>query len=302
MKHIILLALLCCGLTAKADMPGEAYQYDRYSLNGKFYFKSIPFNNFDETDFGKTIVYETATNRELYRINNYLPTESFISNTGKSLATIKYWMWGHSGFEKQVLIEIFIDAKPSTQLFVDDLILNKSKLQHTVSHTLWYDKLFLTGDTLNILTLENRIIRIDLNTGKILKKDFAGKNFWGKEKHSSNTLEEPKTIYYFDIKYPEGYMFPDLSSGKSFRKSLIEALNKKEVKEHSDCTYYIMIYGTIDKSGKCEIFMLETSVNRVENAAFEKQVKDWITTQEYKINLIPQNCDKWVFKEYFYLK
>jgi hypothetical protein len=65
-----------------------------------------------------------------------------------------------------------------------------------------------------------------------------------------------------------------------------------------------MIYGAIDRKGNCDIFVLSASVNKSEedDPQWKKQVADWVTKQKYKTNLIPVNCDKWVFQEYFYLK
>ena len=298
-RAIIFILTIFCSLTVKADLPGPAYQYDRYSEDEKFYFKSIPFYNYDLTNFGKTIVYDSKSKKELYKIDNYLPTEAFISNTGKTLVTTTYWMWGHSDFEKQELIEIFINGKSSITYFIDDLVTDKSKLQQTSSHTLWYKTMNVTNDTLYINTLEDKIVCIELLTGKIInrhkKADF-------KKWDSITKIPEPQTKYYRDIKYPEGYLFPDLITGNKFRESLIKGLNRTEVKEYSDCKYYIMVYGTIDKKGNCEIFMIRTSVDNKEDKNWEQQVSEWVTKQKYKTNLIPENCDKWVFQEYFYLK
>jgi len=298
-KTIFILSTVFYSLTVKADLPGPAYQYDRYSENGKYFFKSIPFYNYDLTNFGKTLVYSARTKKELYKIDNYLPSEAFISNTGKTLITTSYWMSGHTDIEDQTLIKIYINDSDTVQYYVDDLIKNKSKLQQTVSHTLWYKKMFAINDTLNIITLENKVVRIDMSKGLII--DLIPKD---KCKPCSNLdkLKKPKTIFYRDIKYPEGYIFPDLKSGEPFRKSLINGLDKEEVKEYSDCTYYIMVYSAIDKSGNCEIFMLRANVDEKENEEWSKQVSDWITKQKYKTDLNPENCDKWVFQEYFYLK
>lgn len=298
-RILIFIFTLFYSLTVKADLPGVAYQYDRYSADGKYYFKSIPFYNYDQTNFGKTIVYDSKTEKEIYRIDNYLPMEAFISNTGKTLITTTYWMWGHSDFEKQNLVEIFIDGKSSMKYLIDDFISDKSKLQKTSSHTLWYNKMFIRNDTLCIITLEDKVVCIELTTGKIIDKI---KRIDCKNCNDFDKISEPKTIYYQDIKYPEGYVFPNLVIGKPFRKSLIAGLGKTEVKEYTDCKYYIMVYGTIDKAGNCEIFMLRTSVNEIEDKEWEKQVGNWVTKQKYKTNLIPKNCDKWVFQEYFYLK
>lgn len=295
---LLIIATIYC-LTANADMPGPAYQYDSYSENGKFYFKSIPYYNFDQTDFGKTVIYESKTKKRLYKIDNYLPTASFISNNGKALVTITYWMWGHSDLEKQVLIKIYIQGKKPVKLFLNDFFTNKSKLKKTVSHTLWYNNLFVSNDILHILTLEDKVVRVNLVTGKIIDKILR------KDCKLCNNIEKlkaPKTIFHENIKYPDGYIFPDLTSGKKFHKTLIKALGKTEVKEYDDCKYYISVYGTIDRLGNCEIFMLDADVDKKPHGEFRRTVSNWITKQKYKTNLIPKNCDKWVFEDFFYLK
>src|SRR5688572_10458171 len=111
MRQTLIIIFFLVTLSARADMPGPAYQYDLYSQNQQFYYKSIPFYNYDQTNFGKTIVYEVKTKRKLYQIDNYLPQEAFLSNNGKSLITTRYWMWGHDNFEDQVLIEFYINGK-----------------------------------------------------------------------------------------------------------------------------------------------------------------------------------------------
>jgi hypothetical protein len=95
-----------------------------------------------------------------------------------------------------------------------------------------------------------------------------------------------------------------LITGRKFRTELIKDLNKTEVKDYDSCKFYIMIYGAIDRNGNCDIFVLSASVNKSEedDPQWKKQVADWVTKQKYKTNLIPVNCDKWVFQEYFYLK
>lgn len=298
-RILLLILIICCSLVAKADLPGPAYQYDRYSENGKFYFKSIPYYNYDLTSFGKTIIYYSEGNEELYTLDNYLPSEAFISNDSRSLVTTTYWMWGHSDYEDQILIKIYLDRKDSIQYRIDDLVSDKSKLQNTSSHTLWYKQMFVKGDTLFVMTLENKVVKIDMQSGEIIEKINVTDC---KICSDSDNIPAPKTKYYSDIKYPDGYIFPDLENGKQFRQSLIEGLNKDEVEDYAECEYYILVYGTIDKKGECVIFMIQTSVNGEENSQWNTMVSDWIIAQKYQTDLIPENCDKWVFEEYFYLK
>ena len=293
MTRIILYILaLITNLTAKADSYGLAYQYDKYSENGKFYFNSIPFHHFGGTNFGKTIVYDSKTQEQLYKIDYYL-SEAFISNSGRTLVSTEFWMSGHSNLEDQLLVEIFINGESSAKYYIDDFVVDKSKLELTESHTLWRKELFVIDDTLFIRTLENKVVSIELTTGKIVNKDT--------KYNRSPPQNSTNTIYYRDIKYHFGG-FPDLISGKKFKESLILYLGKTEVEMYEDCNYYISVQGVIDKLGNCEIFWLRTSVNREEDKDWDRKVSDWVTNQKYEVNLIPKNCDKWVFEEYFYLK
>jgi hypothetical protein len=286
-------------MVVKADQPGPAYQYDLYSQNNRFYYKSIPFYNYDQTNFGKTIIYDVKTKKQLYQIANYLPQEAFLSNNGKSLITTRYWMWGHSDFEDQSLIDFYINGKISKDLFVKDLILDRTKLQFTSSHTLWYEAMFINNDTLFVLTLDSSVVLIDANKGEIIgRKDrsFVTNRF------DIENLPQLKSTVYDKIKYCDPYQFPDLVNGQKFKQAFTSGLNKLAVKEYDSCKYYVMVYGAIDRKGNCEIFMLSTSVDRKENKEWEKLVANWVIKQKYRTNLIPVNCDKWVFQEYFYLK
>ena len=142
-QTLTIIILILTTLAAKADLPGPAYQYDLYSQNKNFFYKSIPFYNYDQTNFGKTVVFDAKTKKKLYQIDNYLPRQAFLSNNGKSLITTRYWMWGHDNFEDQELIEFYINGKISKKYFVKDLISDRSKLEFTSSHTLWYDEIFI---------------------------------------------------------------------------------------------------------------------------------------------------------------
>ena len=265
----------------------------------KFYFLSIPYYNYDQTSFGKTTVYEAKTNRKLYQIDNYLPQQSFLSNNGHTLITTTYWMWGHSDFENQPLIQFYKDGQKSNKLFLQDLVGDTAKLQYTSSHTLWYDAMFMFNDTLFLNTLDSQVILINANSTKIIgriPRSFISRRF------DLSKLPELRTVINDKINYPEGWQFPKLTNGVHFKQALCSAFRKQETQQYDSCTHYIQVYGTVDRRGGCKIFMLETSVNRKEDKGWDKRVSDWVNNQKYTTNLIPDNCEKWVFKEYLYLR
>jgi hypothetical protein len=292
---IILISTLTL---SKADLPGPAYQYDKFSENGNFYFKSIPFYNYDLTTLGKTLIIDSKSKKKLFKIDNYLPTKSFISNDGKTLVSTIYWMWGDSDFEKWDLVNIYFKNGDFISYKITDLVQNLNRLPKTTSHTLWYKNMFVQNDTLNILTEEEIVVRISLDNGKIVSKITPSKfDFVQKER----TMVEPKTKFYTKIKYPETYYFPDLSDGSKFYETLPKALNKIRIEDYYNSSHYILVYGIIDRKGNCEIFLLNAKKDEKIDKEWKKQVKKWVTKQKYKTDQIPENCDKWVFQAYFYL-
>ncbi len=300
-QSILLLIIAFLTVAAKTDQPVPAYQYDLYSENQRYFFKSIPFYNYSETDFGKTIIYDGKTKRPLYKIDNYLPSPSFLTNDGNSVITTKYWLWGHNDFDNQVLIQFYINGQKRNKYYLKDLVEDKSVLRQTSSHSLWFDKMFIHLDTFYVMTLENKTISFNANTGVLIGKINSGLM---SKRFSKDNLPELKKVYAENIEYPDKYQFPDLIDNRKFHNSLINGLKKTEVKDYENCKFYISISCVIDRKGNCEIVYLKASINHEDkdNAIWKRQVQDWVLSQKYKTNLIPENCDKWVFEEFFYLK
>lgn len=134
--------------------------------------------------------------------------------------------------------------------------------------------MFINNDTLFVLTLDGKVVLIDANKAEVIgskEKSFVINRFDPKK------LPRLKTILYDQIKYPDIYQFPDFVDGSKFKQALTKGLNKKEVQDYDKSRYYIMVYGAIDREGNCEIFMLNTTVDRKENKVWEKKVADWVT-------------------------
>ena len=230
-----------------------------------------------------------------------MPSPSFLNNNGKSLITTKYWLWGHDDFDDQVLIQFYINGKKGKKYYLKDLVTDNSVLQRTSSHSLWFDNMFIHLDTFYVMTLENKTISFNANTGELIGKTNSALTL---KKFKKDKLPVLKKVYVENIKYPDKYQFPNLTDNKEFHNSLIRSLKKTEVKDYDSCKFYISIGCVIDRQGKCEIFYLNASINHEDkdNPEWKKQVQDWVLRQKYKITLIPKNCDKWVFEEFFYLK
>jgi hypothetical protein len=289
----------------KADMAGPAYQYDKYSENERYYFKSIPFYNFEDTDFGKTVVYDKATNKMQYKIDNYLSRGSFINNNGQTLITTRYWVWGHdyTKFKDEVVITIFIKGKKVREYKVDDLIKDRTQLTMSSSHTMWFKYIFIHNDIFYVYTLDNQVLLINSYSGEIIAKKKPSELSSQFDFEHYEKLPKLRDTVYTNIKYPKKYEFPKLANNKDFRQALLTGLNKKETKDFDNSNYYINLSAVIDKNGKCEIFSLRGSKSKSEeeDEIWKKKVADWVTKQKYLTNLIPKNCDKWVFEAYFYI-
>ena len=80
-RAIILILTICYSLTVKADLP-ELHISMTDTLKTEILFQINPIYNYDLTNLGKTIVYDGKSKRAL-KIDNYLPTKAFISNTGR---------------------------------------------------------------------------------------------------------------------------------------------------------------------------------------------------------------------------
>jgi hypothetical protein len=292
-QKLLILLILLNSFSAFADEEIPQYQYVQHSENEKFYFRTIPSCYHGSETSGMTSVYDSENDKKLYTIKNYMPFQSFLSNTGMSLVKTLYWMWDDPDFEKQPLVEIFINGKSSVKYFVNDLIEDKSRLQTSVSHLSWQFKISVINDILNLLTVDNKVVRIDLATGKIIGRiSNTNPELFPKKKKSGN-----KNILKFS-----NIDLVTLSSGKPFRKALIELLGKTETGGHFDCRYFINLTGIIDRSGNCKIDSIEATVDGKENEALKKKVSTWIIKQKYSTDSIPEDCDKRPFNEYFFLK
>lgn len=299
MIYIVLIIFFITTNNLFSDMPGRALQYVRYSENEAFYYNSIPYDYYDVTKFGKTIVFDSKTNKQLYETDIYLSYDCFISNDGKTLVSSESWMCHHVvNCEDMSLIEIHINGKEPIIYILKDLFFNKKKLKHTSSHTIWYEKMYVKNDTLNILTYEDILVQIELKSGAIINRIQVDPI---KIKKETENYEYPKTIYDTSIVYPEKYFVPNLKEGKNFKKSLVSYLNKQEFKECNDCDY-IYIFVIINLEGICESVYVDIDYKVNLNTDYKNKIEDWIKKQKFNVDSIPKNCEKWIFTEIMYLK
>lgn len=295
---IIAFFLINITFVAKADQPGTAYQYDQYSQNEAVYFRTIPFYWLDLTDFGKTTVYETKTNKLLYKVDNYMPIGAYISNNGKTIISTIDWI-GQRELEKEDVITVFINGKKVKRYSIGSFMDEKLTLSYTTSHAFWYKNIFMHNDTLFIHTLDEQAILIDGNSGNILK--IEDEEFLLAKVDVKNNPRS-KRIIYDSIKYPERYSSPYLKSGETLSQSLLKFLGKKNAENYDSAIYYLSVAVTIDRAGNGTIFYLHATDKKENNVPdMEKRVQAWIRRQKFRTDSIPLNADKWVFENNLYL-
>jgi hypothetical protein len=295
-SFLLLAASSFFGTPSRADLPGNAYQFDRYSENGKVYFKSIPFDNFEYTDKGEATVYDAEKKKVLYRVGTYIPVKSFIGNSGKTIVTVVDWMSRKFDLDEQSIVRVYVEGKESHSFYLKDLFTCRWSLEKSISRVYWLDTLFVRDDVLNVVTLQGRIVRVSLETGKIIGTARKGKC------EECKGTPEPKLVMYHNDDYPPRYGFPELKNGTSFHEALVSVLGKKETGDYSGCKYFIRLQGEINDRGTCRIVSLDARTDGKDDVTMQRKVAAWVTKQRYKTDLIPRNSEKRVFNDFFYLK
>jgi len=209
---------------------------------------------------------------------------------------LAYWVW--TGHQKKVpIIEFYNRGDSLKSYYLKDIITDFNELFYSVSHTMWYNDIFIDADTLYMITTEGKVVIISMTTGEITET-LHYEAF--KNQYDLENKPEIKSKVYRDIKYPQGYIFPDLVDGRKFKIALNNDLEKTEVEEYSDCDYYIQVITNIDNEGNATVVHLSAIVDGKDDKEWYETVKTWIEKQQYKTNLHP--FEEWTYKEYFYLK
>lgn len=300
MKTLVFFSTLTLfSLKLSADSPGEARQYTRYSENGQFYFVSIPFTFYGLTDFGKTTVYAKDKKKMLYKIDQYFsPNVTFISNDGRVIVKLNTVIPELNNFKQQKLLEFFVLGKIQTTLNFEDLINDTSCLFKTAKFAIWHKNIEFQNDTLKIQTRENQQLIVPISTGRIVdRKVFHtedGTNFF-------NIKNNAKLTYNQDIVYIHTDCLPNLKNGKTFKESFMKAMNLSESKNNTNYKYYLDISIALDRKGRSELLSTQSKVDGKIDLQWGNQVAQWIKKQRFKTDLIPKNCDKWIFSTRLYL-
>lgn len=290
------------------------------SQNDKYFLRTIPFDNIEQTSTGKTIVYNSDSTK-LYEVERYFEVsdnrkEVFLSNDGKIIAYVIDREFKWDGVQNKS-IEIFNNGISVKQFQLTDLIDCNSDnedcylfYKEAIDTVVWengkrkitfkenaseFEKqltekaTFLNNDTLYIFTKTSKIIAIDLNTSNLSSTSLA-----------QISVEKFKNIKLFHsqiekFKPSSLYGLPNLSSGLTFEKGLAKSLEMAIFPEDKKGSnkfkkYFVNIQIIVDKDGNAVLDKIENY-----NGLPEDKIKTFIASQKFAINSIPPETEKWRF-------
>jgi len=325
MARIKIIMLFC--LITIGQIFGQTYslEYSIYTINSqnnKFFLRTIPYDNIEQTSIGKTIVFNSDSTK-VYEISRYFKIspnwkEIFLSNDGKTIAYVidKEFEW--NGIQNKS-IEIFKNGVSIKQYQLSDLIncdlenedcyLFYKEVEDKISRGIvYYTKYkenatdfekeltkkatFLNDDTLYIFAKTNKLIEIDLNTANL--------NILPIENVNEDRFRQIKS---FEIKLekhniPQG--LPALSNGVSFENGLAKYLgmvvfpDSLDYKKYRQYTFDIQIL--LDRKGHAKLEKIEFHRGRLS----EKKIKTFVESKRFKTDKIPNEAEKWRFTVWFW--
>jgi len=329
---ILCLAFFYCNASF-GTQPLQSTLYDAYSQNGEYYFKSIPHTPHGLNSTGETIVYRTAGNKELYRIDAYCPS-GFITNDGQHIySTFSDVFISYPLDSQKVMLHYFKDEK-ITDYYLHSFGEEWLSIEHFSNDIyFWNDGLFIDQDTIHILTKDYSVIRIDARTGKLVdhenenylisKYDLKRISFDSIVKFSYN--ETYQSFSYENNSFPNGKIvsyktidsvtqryilrgpgdenkFKDPFGKKEFKNQLAKFL-KMEIAEYDykkDESFLIVeCYIFLDTLGRVTDCSIEAKKGDIINDKISKEIEDWLKAQKFDRTYIPNIISKWQFWNIF---
>jgi hypothetical protein len=300
-RKVILIILVLLSKLVMASLPGPAYPHDIYSQNEHYYFHAVPFENYDWTKLGKTIVYDSKTKKELYRISEYVSPGSFITNNGRTVIDIEHTLINPlKKTDEETIMIFFVDGKKVREFNIANVYNEKLTIQIFERVSYWEEHLFIHNDILYILTFDDQVILLNANDGELIAvkdKEIIQAQF------DFNKLPQLRSIEYTEVKYPDIYGFPDLIDGNELKTVLMNHLNMKAVEEGEQYVFYVWMSVIIDRKGSAKVYYLNANKKGSEEelTSLKDQIEKWFKNAKFKTNLLPPDCDEWVFKDFLYL-
>ena len=175
-QHLMASIVLICSAIAQADSPASPRQYSITSANGVY-----EFTMYTEPS-GHAYRIDASDDRErLWTVSGWYSFTTFLSDDGRHL--VRMGPWASLPPEEELAVAFYRDGTEYRRHTVADLVDDIDLVERSVSHYIWQgrDKDFprlAENNRFQILTVENRIVTFDLDSGEILSKS---------EVHESNS-------------------------------------------------------------------------------------------------------------------
>jgi len=296
------------------------YIHTEKSQNEKFFLKTIPFDNIEQTSTGKTIVFNSDSIK-IYEVDRHFEVsdnrkELFLSNDGKNITYVidREFTWDgvqnksieifNSGISiKQFQLTDLIDCNSDNQdcyLFykeaIDEIVWENGKRKITFKENatdfekqLTEKATFFNNDTLYIFTKTNKLITINLNTPTLSSTSIS---LVSQEKFKEiKPIESPMEKFKPSLLYG----LPNLSNGLTLEKGLAESLEMAVFPEDKRGSnqfkrYSVNVQIIVDKDGSAVLDKIENC-----NGLPEDKIKTFIASQKFAIDSIPSETEKWRF-------
>jgi hypothetical protein len=307
--------------------------YKLYSENGEYYLQSIPFDNEEESLFGKSYVFKTGQGEPLYSIDRHFnytgyPNKINLSNDGQTIFYIND-IFLNDNFDEQKAITVYVkgtlcksytvsglngcntDKQDCYLLYKNSEVINRDSTTWT-NHQLLLgfnqgtsvierfansSNIFSSNDSVYLIDQFRQLKTFDLKTGDLLNTTNFDSNYI-----RLTNIAKTNSIQIETIDSPSGYDLPLLADGNKVNEALASHLNMATMDifdkdDNKYKRYTVVVNAIIDINGKMEINEM-----KVDGKLPEKEIRDFLTSQKFEMKDIPQVLEKWRFDAYIYLR
>ena len=180
-RKIIFVSLFLSVFTlVKGDEERAPYPYVITDIWGSFYFKMIPAKNgYYEREKGIGVAYAVKSgesDKEIWRVDGWYSFETFLSHDGIYLVRLGNWPRGHKPDKNHVGVAFYKSGKLLKMYSTKDLIVNESKVQPSVSHYEYLNRVVKPGFVagygyqFQLTTVDNVKYVFNIKTGKVVSR------------------------------------------------------------------------------------------------------------------------------------
>lgn len=316
----IILWLTTIGQVTAQTTYSVCYIHTVKSQNEKFFLKTIPFDNIEQTSTGKTIVFNSDSIK-VYEVDRHFELsnnrkEVYLSNDGKTIVYVLDAEFKWDGIQNKS-IEIFKNGISVKQFQLTDLIDCDSDnadcylfYKEAIDTIVWeegkrkitfkenasnFEKqltekaTYLSNDTLYVFTKTKELIEIDIKTGVIEKKSMSSVI------QSKFEQLEPIKFESETFKPSSLYGLPNLSNGEGFEESIAKFLDMAVFPEYTRKSNNYKRYGLkiqiiVDSAGNAQLDKIENYKNLP-----EEKIKEFVSSNLFETKHIPNGIEKWRF-------